>query len=191
MPTKSGRITPKKEKKQVSTAQQWKAGKTYELEVPSGNVCLVRKPDGLKAFMVDGRIPNSLMPLVEEALDTKTSNELDMKAILNDPNKMADLMSMVDQIAINVVVEPKIHRVPMVTDPDPMTGATTPREGPRDPDALYVDEVDMEDKLHVMGWAFAGVNDMGQFRQATAANVASLADGEGPTDNPIVTVEPY
>lgn len=168
------RVTPKGTKK-VSTAKQWKSGGTTELEVPSGNVCLVRKPDGMKAFMVNGKIPNSLMPLVAAALDEKSSNdgELDMQAILADPEKMNDMMALIDSITVATVVEPVVHPVPS-------------GDVGRNDDMLYVDEIDMEDKLMIMGFALGGVKDLETFRRSTTDHVASLADVSELSDSTLI-----
>jgi hypothetical protein len=183
MPSKAaatGRVTPKKQKK-VTTATAWKSGKTYELEVPSGNVCLVKKPDGLKAFLASGTIPNSLMPLVQEALDNDAKDgQIDMKAILTDPEKINDLIAMVDSITVNVVVEPKVHPVPVRSDSGPI-----PLDE-RDEELLYVDEVDLEDKMFILNWAMGGVNDLAQFREATTTNVESLVGEQGLPDSTLI-----
>lgn len=168
------RVTPKSKSK-VSTAKQWKSGKTTELKVPSGNVCLVRKPDGMQAFMVNGKIPNSLMPLVTNALDEKSDGELDMQAILADPEKMTDMMALIDSITVATVVEPRV--------------SLTPVEGTdRDDDKLYVDEIDMEDKLMIMGFALGGVKDLEQFRKSTTDHVAIVADVAKLPDSPLIDV---
>lgn len=169
------RVTPKKAKAATTTAKEWKSGKTTDLKLPSGNVCLVRKPDGMKAFMVNGKIPNSLMPLVSDALDSKSDGELDMKAVMEDPQRMKDLMEMIDSITVSTVVEPAVLPVP--NNVDEKTGAITPvPHDERDDEILYVDEIDTEDKLMIMGWALGGVKDLEQFRETTTDRVATLVD---------------
>jgi hypothetical protein len=180
---KSGRTTPKKAKK-VTTAQQWKKKQTFELEVPSGNVCLVRKPDGIKAFLGKGGMPNSLMPLVMGALDEKSDGEINMQDIMKDPEKFQDLMEMVDRLTLETVVEPALAPVPMRTDGN---GGVEPVPlAERDDSVLYVDEIDLEDKLVIMGWAMGGLKDLETFRKSTTEHVAALADGQDLPESPLI-----
>ena len=69
----SSRVTPKRG---VTSLSDWKGNtQPIELEVPSGNIALVRRPKGIQEFILKGQIPNALMPIVEAALDTKQGHE--------------------------------------------------------------------------------------------------------------------
>ena len=91
----------------VTPAATWKskAAKGGELQVPSGNVCLVRKPDGMRVFMAKGMIPNSLMPIIQSAIDAGTKGEAkpvdpaDMMAkVMESPDMIADMIELVDAV---------------------------------------------------------------------------------------------
>lgn len=163
----------------VTEAKNWKkAESTHELTVPSGNVCLVRRP-GPSVFLEDGNIPNSLltlvMPLLEEAQDKgKTGDSTPMpdssfadlqKIILDDPTKLKDLFTMMDHITVACVVSP-------VVLPEPEIG------GERDPEALYVDEIDFEDKSFIFNFIVGGTADLERFREGTDSAVAARQAGD-------------
>lgn len=169
-----GRVTPKK----VTTAAEWAASsdaKGRPLEVPSGKVCLVRKPDGLKAFMDKGKIPNILLPILLEALDGKKIDETDMKELFQDPDKIQEMMSLADVAVINCVMEPQVHAVPV----DEETGEVIPPHKRDEDDKLYVDYIQDEDKWFIFRWVMAGQSDLESFREELASNVATLQSGEG------------
>lgn len=148
----------------ASPVSSWKQ-KTPLLELPSGHRVEVFNP-GLKTFLVNGSIPNSLMTLADKALKNGQPLEQDqLDALVNDPQKIADMLKMVDVIAMGVVINPKLH-------PVPETGAD------RDPDLLYVDEMDDEDKLFIFQWATGGTRDLERFRSELAGSLAGFSSGD-------------
>lgn len=48
----------------------------------------------------------------------------------------------------------------------------------RDPEALYIDEVEMDDKMFIFGWAVGGTADLERFREESAAVLADVPVGE-------------
>lgn len=163
----------------VTDAKSWKKKeekKGYELPLPSGNVCLVTRP-GPEVFLKQGGVPNGLLgivlPLLEEAqekgkqgdgapLPDEAMVEL-QKAITADPAKLADMFEMVDNITVQCVLEPLVSPAP-------------PKGTARDPELLYVDEVDFEDKIFIFQFAVGGTADLEQFRSGTQALVAAGQD---------------
>lgn len=165
----------------VTDAKSWKrAVKTHELELPSGNVCLARRP-GVQAFISNGLIPNSLMEILVPLLDdsrkpqTDKLQDLDAKvealqdSLFKDPQKIEDLVDTADRVAIYCVVEPVILPVPQDDE-----GNEAPAL--KDPEKLYVDEVDLEDKMFIFQWATGGLSDLKPFREATSGDVAAGLD---------------
>src|SRR5690606_27892198 len=103
----------------VTDAKAWKktVGKTHELELPSGNTCLARRP-GVQAFISKGLIPNSLLSLLLPLLDDarqpaevgeKQMEELDAKlealqqTIFDDADKFEDLIATTDRVLLYCV----------------------------------------------------------------------------------------
>lgn len=140
-------------RKKVTTVTAWKAAaKGTEVEVPSGNVALLRRVDP-RIFMKTGRIPNSLLKIVNQAISGKEP-DLDKLAeeVGEDPTMLIDMMTMMDDICVEAVVQPKVSPVP-------------PGGEERDDSVLYVDEVDMDDKMFIFNWAVGGSSDLERFRQ--------------------------
>lgn len=154
------------------------AAKAVELELPSvndngeHNVCLVRRP-GPQGLVKMGVLDSldSLTSLVaakitgiEKGSDTAGSGLPDketMKALSQNKQQLAEALDLIDRIVTHVVVEPKVLPVPAEGEE-------------RDEDALYIDEVDLEDRVFIMDFAVGGSSDWNSFRQRSAANVASV-----------------
>lgn len=146
--------------KKVTSAQQWKkANEGIELEVPSGNVCLARRID-LPTLVTQGVIPNALMPMVNKAINT---GEFDAEKELTDLDieKITDMLSLYDHVALACVIQPELS-------PAPAEGEE------RDGDKLYVDEVDMDDKVFIFQWAVGGSSDLERFRAEQGAAMDAL-----------------
>lgn len=144
-----------------TTAQQWKkASQGVPLEVPSGNTALVRNP-GMQIFMQRGLIPNSLMPIVRQAMSGKP---LDLKAEDMTEQHLEDMLALFDAVTVYCVVEPKVLAVPADGEE-------------RAEDVLYVDEVDFDDKQFIFQWAVGGTKDLEKFREEQAATMESVRGG--------------
>lgn len=138
----------------VTNAKEWKGRGGVELELPSGNVCLARKV-GITTFIRKGLIPNSLLGMVQKA---QQGRGLDRDEILGDDQRLRDLVEMYDRIVVDVVVQPRVLAAP-------------PEGVAREEDALYVDDVDDEDKQFVANWAMGGVRDLESFREQQTRGV--------------------
>lgn len=155
----------------VTTASAWKSGRrAVRLPLPSGNVCeAINK--GLQVFVEQGQIPNALMPIVTEALsDGKKMDKSDIDKMSRDPELLRASLEMANTIVLGCVVAPAIHPIPET-------------EADRDPELLYVDELDLTDKMFVLNWVVGGTRDVERFREEQAALVGDLprqqGDGEG------------
>jgi hypothetical protein len=151
----------------VTPVSEWKKGnQPHPLELPSGKTILAR-PVGVEAFFKAKTIPNSLMEIVAKAVQTGKEDveELDLAATMaslaEDPERLQDVFVMADNITMYCVVEPRIYPVP------------PPEEG-RDETRLYVDEIDMDDKLFIMNFGMGGSRDLESFREATTVGVGSV-----------------
>jgi hypothetical protein len=199
----SGRVTPKV----VTSASNW-AGKDaklpHPLELPSGNVCLVQRV-GMESFLTGGTIPNSLLPMITESLERAKSragskkkamsqaeeSEM-MKLLATDPEKIADMVRLMDAITVGVVIEPAVRLGTYTeedrrTDPDILPADADPElEGPRvgdkipfsdrSNDILYADLVDDQDKQFIFNYVVGGSADIERFRAEAAERMALVAD---------------
>lgn len=145
----------------ATSANQWKKATAIELTLPSGNVALCRRP-GLKAFIVSGKVPNTLMPMMKGAL---AGQKLDPSKMEITEDMVADMVQLLDIVVVDCVIEPNVR-------PVPVGGAE------RDPEELYIDEVDDEDKNFIFQWAVGGTADIEKFREQTRTVLGAVAPVE-------------
>lgn len=169
-------------KKTVTSVSDWKKNKTGEpLDLPSGKTCLVQVV-GAQAFLRAGVIPNALLPIVTGALEQAQKGkkpEADatkiMQEVAQDPEKLAQIFDMCDAVTVMTVLEPRVEPVPVLDESGHMPE--------RDPELLYVDDVDDEDKFFIMQFAMGGSRDLERFRDELAAGVDALEPGASVVDD--------
>lgn len=159
----------KQDKYKVTT---WGGG-TRDLEVPSGQVCLVRKSsvttlmaagvihsmDSLTAF-VDAEL---IAPAEGKRPPKKPTGATNAQALemLNDPKKFTELVHLLDRVTTHIVLQPHIEMTP---------NDKTRRKD----DVVYADQVDLEDKLFIFQYAVGGLEDVQQFRQGADEAVGGV-----------------
>ena len=170
-----------------TTAREWKGKKSQqgtELLLPSENVALVRQMSP-QAFLSSGMIPDPLTAMITKAINSKRG--LPPSAIndlSDDPKKLVEALLMVDRVVCHVVVQPTVEMPPVCVtcgeyaNADQHEQPSHPeyhkyQEGDRDPDVLYADELDMEDKMFIFQWCLGGVRDLETFRQQLSSGVAA------------------
>lgn len=181
----------------ATKASQWKTKAPVQgisLELPSGNVCLAR-PVRPEAFLESGMIPDALSGMIASAINSKKGlPPSKIEEITEDPAKMAAALELFDRALVFVVVEPQVE-MPPICDAEGCTetyaggqGVHISRKHPgyhkyvdpaRDPDILYADVVDMEDKQFIFQWAIGGSTDVSRFRDELESELAALQPGEG------------
>jgi hypothetical protein len=162
-------------------ATKWGGETTVDLEVPSGQVCLARRP-GLNGLLKAGVLHDidPLLPLVDEHVARVEGQQADAEEKMNrkildifkDEKKFATIQHMLDRMLCYVVIKPQILHTP-----DDITQ--------RQPDKIYADMIDLEDKLFILDWSLGGAEDVAQFRekfQAALGNLASLERNESATE---------
>lgn len=164
MAARSGNPAKKAAEKKLSSVSEFKKKNTSVEELPSGMVVKLRNPGGLKAFLGTGDIPNSLMPIIQKALDkgknVDIQNELMSDGKL-DPKLLNDMMKMMDNVAVMTMVEPNLQ-------PEPKS------EEDRSDDTLYVDEVPDDDKQYIFSWISGDVKDLETFREQRESGVDAV-----------------
>jgi hypothetical protein len=146
----------------ATTATEWKKGKQgIELKVPSGNTCLARRV-GMDVFLREGMVPNTLLPIIRQAMNTGEAPKLELNDI--DDTMLLDIMRLVDAVTVYVIQEPAVQ-------PAPAAGVQ------REDDVLYVDDVDLDDKMFIFNWAVGGTADLERFRAEQGSFVGALRPG--------------
>jgi hypothetical protein len=168
------RLVPAPDASEITPVSQWKKSKGSNinqtpLKVPSGNTCLVRMitPED---FLTGGNIPDVLAPIVNEAIRETSGKPPEAPQIAESLLASGDIHSMlkmVDGVVLMAVIEPALQPVPGDHEE-------------RSDDLLYVDEVDLEDKMFVMQFVLGGTRDLERFRkeqEATVGGLGSLTQG--------------
>lgn len=175
-PTKS----PKKSK--PPTAKQWKRAKGEELEMPSGNIALVKRP-GMETFLAEGLIPDALMPIINESIRKgKGLPPEKMEEMSQDLDTVISMLDAMDRVLARVVIAPRVawhKRLIVNADGEPVLkdGKEQVEEIPeweRDDDLVYTDDVDLDDKTFVFQYAVGGTRDLERFREEAAAGMESV-----------------
>jgi hypothetical protein len=143
-------------------------GQLTELTVPTGQLCLVRRP-GTQGLLEAGILHNvdSLTALVntKHVRRVKGKEEINVESLMSDPENVQTLMHTIDRIVCYVVVKPDVHMTPNdITQ--------------RDPEKIYADMIDIEDKMFIMNFAVGGTRDLERFRGELADAVGSVAPSE-------------
>lgn len=164
--------------------------KTFEKELPSGETCLMRRltPDDLLEMGVMDQI-DSMQAIVaghiaraggqaSSVADIDASTEDGRKLILDimkDKTKWEALQGFMNTVVCAAVVEPQVF-------PEP------PADQKRDPELLYIREVDLMDRIVVMTEAvqgmITGVKAMEPFRPGASQAVAGVPAGQDVRDAP-------
>lgn len=183
-----------------TSAREWKRPEGEELKLPSGNVCLVRRP-GMEKLFEAGVLPDELTKIAVEAIDRTTAKPQDhkkkgeddevdpemMKKFLATDHALTDIFSSFDRVTAMCVIDPQVrwhlrHEVDddgnrrMDADNRPAY-ETIPVED-RDVDILYTDDIDQEDKTFIFNFAVGGTRDLEQFREEYSDAVATVQPGE-------------
>lgn len=183
-------------------ATKWGTEPTMDLEVPSGQLCLVRRPgptglmkagilddlDFLGAIVASEHIPRGEgRPPAEESPSSKIQDQ--MRALMADQGNLLKAMDLMDRVIEYVVIEPKIIRpIQRGEDGKPILvdGKEVALEDEdREPGAVYSDFIDMEDKAFIFQFVAGGTADLATFREEYGKTVGELAAFAG-LSNPSV-----
>jgi len=83
-----------------------------------------------------------------------------MAQVTENPQLLAEMMQTLDSIAVYCFLEPKCHNIP--------------EEGDKDPELLYVDEVELDDKMFLFQAATGGTKDLERFRAEQGGRVEGV-----------------
>lgn len=184
----------------VTAAKNWQGKIQVEgsdLDLPSGNTARVRQMSP-QAFLDSGLIPDPLTNMIRKAINDKQGLPPSaMKEMSDDPTQLSSALEMIDRVTEFVVIEPEVEMPPTcivpINGPDDFCGeyANTDihikkdvamhhkyKEGPRDKDVLYVDQILMEDKIFLLQWCMGGTRDLEKFREEQLRTVESVQNSK-------------
>lgn len=185
----------------ATSAKQWKKNTGIELELPSGNTCLVKRP-GMEKLLTAGILPDNMTPIALEAIkkaespgkpqDHKKKAEPDldpemMRKFLEEEDAVVSIFASFDKVTAMCVVQPPVayHMRPILDDAGNEVkdekGKTKMEEVPlneRDEDLLYTDDIDVDDKTFIFNYVVGGSSDLEQFRHEYGDALATVSTGE-------------
>lgn len=136
---------------QVTKASAWRAGQLVQL--PSGFVAKLRKPDVLSVIAPDGKVPDGLMGLI---MGEEEQAEMEMT-----PEMLEAMLPMLNNVVRAAFMEPKV--------------VEEPRE---DKEEIAVEDVDLNDKVFVLNWAMQGVAPAKQFPTQQVGGMDPVQNGK-------------
>lgn len=133
-----------------------KSAQQIELVLPSSETCLVIRP-GVQGLIKAGILDNldTLTGLVQtELIDSKDPRikQQAVNALASRPGDLLKAMSLVDRVVCHVVKAPEVEMPPE-------------SDSERDPETLYADDVDLDDKMFIFQFVVGGTRDIEQFRK--------------------------
>jgi len=184
----------------ATSAESWKQAarqehESYPLEVPSGNVALVRKVSG-EEFIASGWIPNPLIQVIEDLMGIEDDEERTEEAAKKvTADRLRAMSELVDRVVVGCTVQPNVQPIPvckkceLVYYNDVHTGedmkdkkgkvelaAHDYKDPGRDEALLYVDEVIWDDKFAVYEFALSEANAFVRFHSEQEAAVEHVPD---------------
>jgi hypothetical protein len=153
----------------------WSAELFADLEVPSGQVCQVRRP-GVEGLVRMGLLDkvDSLTGIVDQKHIKRVKGQkvIDEKSLMSDPKALLETMSTIDKVICYVVVQPRIERPVVEVDGEEHELS----ESEYVAGTVYTSMVGIEDKMFIFNYAVGGSKDLDKFRQRIGKSVPSLDD---------------
>lgn len=186
------------ESKGRTKARDWKKSSAtleQDLELPSGNIALVRRVTP-EAFLASGTIPDPLTNIIRESIhDKKGLPPSKIEEIATDPALIGSALQMMDSVLCFCVREPSVQMPPKcrvcgfyytegneVHTNKQKDDYHDYQEDMRDPEILYADDVDLEDKFFIFQFAVGGTRDLERFRTQLSGGLGNVLDGEDVPD---------
>jgi hypothetical protein len=165
---------------QPTPAKEWSKERAAKpIEVPSGNIAMVRRRS-LTVWWKTGKIPNLLLPLVRESIATGKPVLQEKTAWTEE--ELKEMVLMMDTAVIECVDAPRVYPEPVCKEckreeRDAIHNEHDYIGEERDPDRLYVDDVDFDDKAFIYQYVIGAVDDVASFRKLQADDVDAVPDG--------------
>ena len=181
----------KKSKKGATSAKAWKSNKAeMELTLPSGNVCLVKRP-GMPQLMAAKVLPDVLTPMADKAITaakggvTPTDAEInkELESSFDSQEKIFKVLKEMGKVVAFVVVDPPVKYHERETEEGSGIWEEIPEED-RDENFLYTDYVDMDDQMFIFNFVVGGSADLTEFRRELGESMAGLDALSASEENP-------
>ena len=158
-------------------------GGVTDLTVPSGQLCLVKRP-GVEGLLREGvlRDIDSFTALVnaEHVQRVKgkgkkagakgaRAQEQEISQLLSDPDKVVGVMRTIEKVICHVVVKPAVQPTPN----DPTR---------RKPGVVYADMIDLPDKMFIFNFVVGGSRDIERFLDESDRALGDVDSGEAVED---------
>lgn len=103
--------------------------------------------------------------------------------LMSDKEKFGQISNVLNKIVMRCVISPQILD-PWITDPNIIDdenpeGRRKLTRDERDPDAAYIDYIDLPDKMAIFGKVFQSMDNLEKFREESQADLGSVEDESG------------
>jgi hypothetical protein len=159
---------------------------TEFITLPSGQTCKARRL-GLQGVMEAGLIGDAdtltqyvgreFVRKVRGAKDRPDGEEIDARAVANNPEALKRIIKLVDRCTPLIVVEPEV-RLHMTINPDDPEDTKMIPPALREPGVIYTDVIGFEDKMFLFNLAMGGMANASRFREQSEAALGRVADGQ-------------
>jgi hypothetical protein len=163
------KAAPKQQPTEVTPASEWKVNREGELlQLPSGKTARIVRIQ-LPALIAENLLGDSISVLAQQAVDRgQGMNQDEIRKMSDDPKKIQEALDAFDKIAARCFAEPKVTYYKdaagkLIADDD------------RDPDALYSDEIDIQDKIYLFQVVAGGTTDLQSFRKQFSESLAGIS----------------
>lgn len=175
-------------------AQNQPQGATEKVTVPSGQVVIARRigmegliaagilteADSLTALVMSGPVEDGKKRMAghkAKAPKEPTEEELG-KRLLENPDALAAMLTMADKAIPMICVQPEVHT--HVMNPGKpnqrlLTNIERATIKKDNPGIVFVDQIDMIDKMHLFTWACGDLQALAAFRKPTDPDVDNVA----------------
>jgi hypothetical protein len=167
---------------QVSSAADFKTA-AAAVELPSGKVVKIKRL-GLVTLISENLLGDQLTGLAQKAVDAgKGIDPAKTEELAADPAAISQMLLTFDAVTLRTWVQPR-PRAAVYPEGHERAGQPLDDED-RDDEILYVDEIDMDDKIFTFNYVSGGSSDLEQFRKELAQPMAGIPTGEGVAGTPV------
>lgn len=171
-------------------ATAWGGSTLTDLEVPSGQLCQVKKPNPrqliamkiLDSFDQLSNLVDSKVKRVKGTPKPPSLNEADVQAVFSrNPEKIVELLETCDKVTEYMVVQPNVRRPVKLVDGQEVELSLEEREE----GTVYTDQIDDIDKMFIFQYSVGGSADLATFREQIGQSTDSLANGKDVQDTAV------
>lgn len=172
-------------------ASQWQTTVKVDgtdLALPSGNIVRIRRMSP-QTFLTAGVIPNPLLEIITASIRSKRGMPPEkVEEMSKDAEKIQASLEMFDRVMAYVALSPVVKMPPTCNHCNQYYNVDERHkdevredyhrydEGPRDPNVLYSDIVDIADKMFVFQFCLGGTRDLESFRSQLPTGLGGLSD---------------